>query len=171
MPEVIHSLQLHISHQMRYYSCLDHLTIELYLVFLGSWALGQFGVKRPKYPYVKYKVTQKEIQSLQLLISHQMRPYASAQALGGSNYIPVSQVLRYCGNLGKLGPNTPNHMQGHMKSNTKSSALCFTTNQTLLQCQGPLWVELYLFHRYLGIGQFGEIGPKYPKSCAGTHEK
>ena len=77
MPEVIHSLQLHISHQMRPYSCQDHLTIELYLVFLGSWALGQFGVKRPKYPYVKYKVTQKEIQSLQLLISHQMRPYAS----------------------------------------------------------------------------------------------
>ena len=85
--------------------------------------------------------------------------------------IPVSQVLRYRGNLGKLVPNTPNHTQGHMKSNTKSSALCFTTNQTLLQCQGPLWVELYLFHRYLGIGQFGEIGPKYPKSCAGTHEK
>ena len=35
--------------------------------------------------------------------------------------IPVSQVLGYWGNLGKLGPNTPNHAQGHMKSNPKSS--------------------------------------------------
>ena len=65
--------------------------------------------------------------------------------------IPVSQVLRYWDNLGKLGPNTPNHVQGHMKSNPKSSAPCFTSNETLLQCQDPLWVELYLFHRYSGV--------------------
>ena len=31
--------------------------------------------------------------------------------------IPVSQLLRYWGNLGKLGLNTPNHVKGHMKSN------------------------------------------------------
>ena len=65
--------------------------------------------------------------------------------------IPVSQVLRYWGNLGKLGPNTPNHVQGHMKSNPKSSAPCFTSNETLLQCQDSLWVELYLFHRQSGV--------------------
>ena len=39
-----------------------------------------------------------------------------------------------------------------MKSNSKSSATCSKSNQTLLQCQDPLWVELYLFHRYLGVG-------------------
>ena len=35
-------------------------------------------------------------------------------------------------NLGKLGPNTPNNMQGHMKSNPKSSASYFPSNETLL---------------------------------------
>ena len=140
--------------------------------------------------------------------------------------IPVSQVLGYWGDLGKLGLNTPNHVQGHMKDNSKSSAPCSTSNETLLKCQGPLWVELYLFLRYSDIeaflrkwaqilqitcrntwkgiqnlqilmlhqmrpytivkalcgvsytcftgtrvlGQFGEGGPKYPKSCTDTHE-
>ena len=34
--------------------------------------------------------------------------------------VPVSQVLRCWGSLGKLGSNTPNHVQGHMESNPKS---------------------------------------------------
>ena len=42
--------------------------------------------------------------------------------------IPVG----YQGNLGKLGPNTLNRRQGHIKSNPKSSAACFTSNETLL---------------------------------------
>ena len=46
--------------------------------------------------------------------------------------LPVSQVLEYWGNLGKLGPNTTNHVQGHMKGNPKPSAPCFTSNETLL---------------------------------------
>ena len=46
--------------------------------------------------------------------------------------IPVSEVLGYWGNLGKLGPNTPNHVQGHIKSNSKSSDSYFTSNKTLL---------------------------------------
>ena len=46
--------------------------------------------------------------------------------------IPVSQVVRYWGNLGKLDSNTPNHVQRHMKSNPKSLATCFTSNETLL---------------------------------------
>ena len=66
--------------------------------------------------------------------------------------LPVSQVLRYRGNLGKLGPNTPHYVQGHMKSNPKCSSACFTSNEALLSCQGPLWVELYLFHRYSSNG-------------------
>ena len=46
--------------------------------------------------------------------------------------IPVLQVLRHWGNSGKLGSNTPDHVQGHMKINPKSSAPCFTSNETLL---------------------------------------
>ena len=66
--------------------------------------------------------------------------------------IPVSQVPRYWSNLGKLGSNAPNHAQGHIKGNPKPSAPCFTSNDTLLQCQGPLWPKLYLCHRYSNIG-------------------
>ena len=68
-----------------------------------------------------------------------------------SGIIPASQVLRYWSNFGKLSLNTPNHVQGHVKGNQKSLAPFFS-NQTLLQCQGPLWVWLYLFHRYSVIG-------------------
>ena len=39
-----------------------------------------------------------------------------------------------------------------MKSNPKSSSPCVTSNEALLYFQGPLWVKLYLFHRYSGIG-------------------
>ena len=82
--------------------------------------------------------------------------------------IPVSQVLRYWSNFGKLGPNTPNHVQGHMKSNPKSSAPCFTSNQTLLQCQVPVWVELYLVRRYSGIKAIlGKLGPNTPNHVQG----
>ena len=45
---------------------------------------------------------------------------------------PVSQVLECWGSLGQLGPNTPNHVQGYMKSNSKSSDPYFTSNETLL---------------------------------------
>ena len=54
--------------------------------------------------------------------------------------------------MGNLGPNTPNHVQEHMKSHPKFSAPCFTSNETFLKCESSLWVELYLFHRYSGIG-------------------
>ena len=46
--------------------------------------------------------------------------------------IPVSQVLKHWGNLGKLDPNTASHVQGPMKSNPKSLAPYFTSNETLL---------------------------------------
>ena len=46
--------------------------------------------------------------------------------------IPVSQVVRYWGNLGKLGSNTPNHVQGHMQNNPKSSDSYFPSNEILL---------------------------------------
>ena len=46
--------------------------------------------------------------------------------------IPVLQVLGFWGNLGKKGPNTQNHVLGHMKNNPKSSAPYFTSNEILL---------------------------------------
>ena len=143
--------------------------------------------------------------------------------------IPVSQVLRYWGNLGKLGLNTPNHVQGHLKSNPKSSAPwvtsngtllqhiivlcgssytcfrgtwvleqfgetgglntpnhveghlksnpkasapCFTSSETLLQCHCTLWIELYLFHRCSGIGAIWGNWAQIPQiTCWEGHMK
>ena len=126
IPKVIHSLQLHVSHQMRSYSCQDHLTIELHL-FFGYLGIRAILEKSAQTPLIKYRVTQKEIQSLQVLISHQMRPYASVRAFREFSYTCFTDT-RVLGNLGKLGPNTQNHVQGHLKSNPKSSAPCFTSN-------------------------------------------
>ena len=65
-----------------------------------------------------------------------MIPYSSVKVFGW--VIPVSQVLGYWGNLGKLGQNTQNHMQGH-KSNPKSLVHHLTSNE-VLHCYTYLWV-------------------------------
>ena len=65
--------------------------------------------------------------------------------------IPVSQVLRYWGSLGKLGSNTPNHIQGHTKRNPKTSAPHLTSSEVLPLCQSHLRVQLYLSYWYFSI--------------------
>ena len=120
-----------------------------------------------------------------------------------------------------------NKKQDYTEINTKFSTPHFTSNQILILYKSYQWVELYLFHRYSGIGtiwgnwaripqitcrdtckvilslqllishqirhysslkgfcglscncfpgtrvlgQFGETGPKYPKSCTESPEK
>ena len=76
--------------------------------------------------------------------------------------IPVSQVLRYWGSLGKLGPNTPNHAQGHTKRNPKTPAPHLTSNEVLLLCQSHLMVQLYLFYGYLSIRAMWENRAQIP---------
>ena len=165
MPRVIHNLQFHILHQMRSYSCQDHLTIELYL-FLGYLGIRAVWGKMAQIPLNQVDLHKKKSRVFNSLF-HIKWDLTLVSRPSVGRIIPVSQVLRYWDNLGKLHPNTPNHVQGHMKSNTKSSAPCFTSNETLLQCQDPLWVELYLFHRYLGIGAIWGNGPKYPNHVQG----
>ena len=75
--------------------------------------------------------------------------------------IPVSQVLWYWDNLGKLGLDTPNHVQGHRKSNPKSSAHHLRSDEALLLCQGYLRVQLHQFCDYLSIRAiYGSRAPK-----------
>ena len=50
-----------------------------------------------------------------------------------------------------------------MKSNPKSSASYLTPNETLLQCKGPLCIELYLFYGYSGIGELWASWLQIPK--------
>ena len=129
---------------------LGLLWVGLYLFhrYLGIWAIWG---NCAEIHQIMCRDTWKVIQSLQLLVSHQVRLYSvSGPSVGRA--IPVSQVLGYWSNLAKLGLNTLNHVQGQIKSNPKSSAYCLNIKWEVTQCRGPLWVELYLFHRCSGIG-------------------
>ena len=132
MPKVIHSLQLHISHQMRSYFSAKIIWPLSYTCFLGTWALGQFwGRKDPNTPKSSTESHKKKFKVFNFLFHIKWDLMLVSRPSVGQ-IIPVSQVLRYWGNFGKLGLNTPNHMQGLMKNNPKSSAPCFTSNDTLL---------------------------------------
>ena len=70
--------------------------------------MGQFGEIGPKYPKSCAKTHEKKIQSLQLLVSHQMRTYSSVRALCGLNYtcFTGTRVLRQFGEIGSEYPNS-----------------------------------------------------------------
>ena len=171
MPKVIHSLQLHISYQMRSYSCPDHLMIELYQFFWVVGHQGNLGEKGANIPKSSiYKVTQKEIQSPQLLISFQMRPYASVQAL----WVELYLFHRYSG-IGAIWGNWARIPQIMCKDTRKviQNLQLFVSHQIRhYSSVRTLCGSSYTcFTGTRVLGQFGEIGPTYLKSCAGTHEK
>ena len=64
----------------------------------------------------------------------------------------------------------PNHVQGHSRSNQKSSAPHFTSGKAIS-------IKAFCGSNFICLtgtqilGQFGETGPEYPKSCAGLQEK
>ena len=147
---------------MRPYSSVRALCGSSYTGFTGTWVLGQFGEIRPEYPKSCAGTHEKNSKVFSSLF-HIKWDLTLVSGPSVSWAIAVSQVLGYWGNLGKLGPNTPYYVQEHMKSNPKSSAPCFTSNETLLQCQSPLWGELYLFHWYLGIGAIWENWARIPQ--------
>ena len=127
--KVIHSLQLHISHQMRSYSSAKIIWRLSYTCFGGTWVFLKGKVTNtPKSSTQSQEKKSKVFNSLFHIIwdlKLVSRPFVGQR-------IPVSQVLSYCGNVWKLGLNTPNNVQGHMENNPKFSAPCFTSNQTLL---------------------------------------
>ena len=129
--KVIQSLQLLVSHQMRPYSSVRALCGSSYTGFTGTWVLGQFGEIRPEYPKSCAGTHEKNSKVFSSLFHIK---WDLTLVLGPSlgRAIPVSQVLKYWGNLGKLGPDTPNHVQGQMKNTSKSSDPYFTSNETLL---------------------------------------
>ena len=127
--KVIHSLQLHISHQMRSYSSAKIIWRLSYTCFGGTWVFLKGKVTNtPKSSTQSQEKKSKAFNSLFHIIwdlKLVSRPFVG-------QLIPVSQVLSYCGNVWKLGLNTPNNVQGHMENNPKFSAPCFTSNETLL---------------------------------------
>ena len=88
--EKFQGLQLHISHQMRPWSYVKVMwrlrqgPLRFFCKYLTS---KQFGESGPKYSQLMCCEIWKIIQSLQFHISHQMKPYSSAQIIWGLSYI------------------------------------------------------------------------------------
>ena len=81
--------------------------------------------------------------------------------------IPVSQVLKYRGNLGKPGQNTPNHVLGHKKSDPKSSdPFHIKWDLTLVSRPSKGWViPISQVLRYWA--NLGKLGLNTTQSCYG----
>ena len=128
---IIQSFQLLVSHQIR--PCFSVMVVcrLSYTCSTGTQVLGQFGETRLEYPKScagRHENQSKVLSSL-FLINWDLT-LVPKPSVGWA--IPRSQVFRNWGNLGKLAPNTPNHMQEHMKSNPKSLDPYFTSIETLL---------------------------------------
>ena len=173
MPKVIRSLQINISHQMRSYSSVKIIWWLSYTCFWVTWALEQFFGESAQISLnqIQSHTKRNPTSSTPYFTSNETIHITRLSRRSVGRIIPVYRYLGLGAIFGKLGPNTPNHVQGHMKNNPKSSAPCFTSNETLLYCQGPLWVELYLLHRNSGIRAIWGNGFEFPKSCVRTHEK
>ena len=105
-------------------------------------------------------------QSLQLLISHQMRLYSSAKGLCGLNYSCFSgtQVL---GQFRETGPKYPKSCTKTYEEKSKDFSSSLTFNEVLLLFQSHLRVQLYLSYGYLSIrtiwGNRAQIPPNHMK--------
>ena len=118
---LIRSLQLLVSHQMRPYSSVRALCGLSYTCFSGTQILRHFRESGPRYSKSRAGTHEKESKIFRSLCYIKWDlTLLSKPSVGW--VISVSQVLGFWGNLGKVGLNTPNHAQIHMKINPKSSA-------------------------------------------------
>lgn len=172
--------------------CQDCQMIELYL-FYKYLALRQFREAGPKYPI---SCAGKVIQSLQLQILHQMRPYSNVKAIRGSSSYTCLRVFGSLGQFWQTGPKYPKIIsrdtqgssytclmifghQGNLRnwrntrSNPKSSAPHSKSNEALFQCQGssegPLLPALQVFEHYGNLGKLVTNTPhRHTKSNSGS---
>ena len=133
------------------------------ILIWGNWG---------RIPQITCRDTQKAIQSKVFSFLFHIKWDFTLVARASMGWvIPVSQVLRYWGSLGKLGPNTPNHAQGYMKSNPKTSVRHLTSNEVLLLCQGHLRVQLYLSYGCLSIRAIWGNRAQIPTNHMKSHMK
>ena len=110
--QVIQSLQFLVSHQIiRPYSSVRRTHGLNYTCFTGTRVLGKFWGNWAQIPQIMCRDTWKVIQSLQLLVSHQMRPYSSVRALCGSSYTCFTGTW-ILGQFGETRPECPKSCAG-----------------------------------------------------------
>ena len=168
--KVIQSLQLLVSHQVRPYSSVRTLCGLSYTSFTYP-CIGAIWWNWAQIPQIICRDTWKVIQSLQLLVSHQMRPYSSVRALSGSSYtcFTGTQVL---GQFGEFGAGYPKSRAGTNEKYFKVFRSLFYIKWDLTLVSRPFCgVSYTCFTGTQVLGQFRETWPEYPKSCTGTHKR
>ena len=149
--KIIQSLQLHISHQMMPCSnakSIWRLSLTCFKVF---WALVQLGKLTPnqaKIPQIMFREAQEIINSLQLIISHQVRPYLRLMTIRGSSLTCSSafgSLARFVENELQRVSNTTNYWKTDTGNHSKSSTHHLLSSEVLLKCSDHLRVEFNLF--------------------------
>ena len=149
--KVIQSVQLIIFHQMMPHSNTKAIWRSSFACFRVFGTLVLFGARGPsmtQIPQMMVREVQKVVQTLQLIISHQMMHYSNPKAIWRSSFtcFRVFGALVQFGETGpKYGPNTANHCYRDTKSNPKYSAHHFTSNDALLKCKNHVKVQFDLF--------------------------
>ena len=172
--QVIQSLQFLVSHQIiRPYSSVRRTHGLNYTCFTGTRVLGKFWGNWAQIPQIMCRDTWKVIQSLQLLVSHQMRPYSSVRTLCGSSYITSFTCTRVLGQFGETGPKYPKSCAERDTWKVIQSLQLLVLHQMrpYTSVRTLFGLSYTFFTGTQVLGQFGETLPEYPKSCTGTHEK
>ena len=133
---------------MRTYSSVRALCGSNYTCFTDTRVLGQFGEIGSEYPN-SYAGTNEKYPSLQILVSHQMRPYSSVRALCGFSYTCLTGIGTIWENWARIPQIT---CRDTWKVIQSLQILILHQMRPYSSVKGLLWGDLYLFHRYSGIG-------------------
>ena len=149
--KIIQSLELHISHQMMPCSNAKSIWRLSLTCFKVSWALGHLGKLSPnraQIPQIMTREAQQIINSLQLIISHQVSPYLSLMTIRVLSLTcsrAFGPLVQFVENGPQRALNTGNHWKRDTGSHWKSSTHHFRSSEVLLKCSDHLRVEFNLF--------------------------
>ena len=115
---VIHSVKVHISHQMKPCSSVKVICLVKLYLFLCICGIGTSQLNQAQITQIMDSNTPKVIRSVKLNISHQMMPYSSLKTICGSIYT-CFVYLQNWGKLAKFSPITSNHGQRYTESHSK----------------------------------------------------
>ena len=110
-----------------------------YTCFSGNWALRQFGGKGPNTPKSSTESHKKKSKVFNSLFHIKW----DLMLVSSPSVHQIIPVLRYWGNFGKLGPNTPNHVQGLSVFLPFLTKMLFK-NSLFGPFRGKMWVQVVL---------------------------
>ena len=102
----IHSVKLHISHQMKPCSSLKSIWGSIYTCSSVFVIIGASRRNLAKIAQIMGRDTQKVMQSVKFQISRQMKPYSSVKTICVSSYTCFS-IFGELGQVAEIGPKYP----------------------------------------------------------------